>query len=477
MSQAPPEPDPSEHTLEEPVSTHDRVPTGQKIAYGMGVISDHHAMLGVAMFALPFFSDAMGIAPTLVGTALMIARLWDAVTDPLVGSISDNWKGTWGRRKPFIFLGAILTGLFFPVLWFMPEAWGEMPKFTYLVASLLVFYTFYSVFSVPYESLGSELTPSYKERTNVFAIRAYVQQFFNAGIPWYFYLATLIGTVVVGVRFISFGIALVIILAGIMPALFCVERYKKVADRQVKEPVLKSLKSIIRNGPLMIVIGTVAIYLLAIMSGSQMAYYINTYYIYDGDVEMGARLGGLDGTIRIAFAVLGAVCVQWLTRHFDKHHLMVGSVVILFVSFALMYFTFLPGRPYLSLATKPLLAFAESGFWILIISMKADVCDWDEFKFGRRREGVISASVNWFVKLSIAAAMLLGTVVLEHVVGYDVSLEGRQPTEVLEHMKLAYVLIPCSALVVVFFLLLKYPLTHHKLREVRAELETRREAV
>ncbi|MBK1880035.1 MFS transporter [Pelagicoccus mobilis] len=457
------------------IAPEDKVPMKEKIGYGLGVVADHHAMVTLAWFALPFFQDTIGLPAKFVGLFMMLAKAWDAINDPLVGGISDNWRSKFGRRRPFILLGAVATGICFPLLWMIPEEASELTQKIYFGATILLFYTFYSVFSVPYESLGSELTPSYKERTNVFAVRAYVQNIFNPGINWYSYLAVAwFGGLLLGIRNFSWFIGLVIIVAGIMPALFCKERYLDIATKQKKVPVLKSLASVLRNGPLMIVIGTMAIYLLAIMSGGQMSYYLNTYYLYNGDQELGLRLGAIDGTFRIPFYILGAYLVQKLTLKYDKHHLMLGSVGMLFLSFFAMYFLITPENPYLFLITRPFLAIAESGFWILIISMKADVCDWDEYVFGRRREGVISATSNWFNKLFMAIALYLGTLILVDLVGYQEDLGAAQPEGVLENMKLAYIALPCTACAIAFLLLLKYPLNHKRLNDIRIELESRR---
>ena len=101
---------------------NDRVPLKQKISYSMGVVSDHYANVCLAwIFITPFFVDFLGLGASVVGLALAAARCWDAFTDPMVGRLSDACKSPYGRRKPFIFVGAILTGLLFPVIWMVPE--------------------------------------------------------------------------------------------------------------------------------------------------------------------------------------------------------------------------------------------------------------------------------------------------------------------------------------------------------------------
>ena len=145
---------------------NDRVPLKQKISYSMGVVSDHYANVCLTyIFITPFFVDFLGLGAMVVGAALAAARFWDAFTDPMVGRLSDACKSRYGRRKPFIFVGAILTGLLFPVIWMVPETWSTTGTTIYLFVALMLFYSVYSIFSVPYEALGSELTPDYDERS------------------------------------------------------------------------------------------------------------------------------------------------------------------------------------------------------------------------------------------------------------------------------------------------------------------------
>lgn len=539
----------------------DRVPLPQKMAYGMGVVSDHYANVCLSIFFMAFFKDFMGVSAALIGAAMMTARIWDAFTDPMVGVLSDKSKSRFGRRKPFIFVGSILTGLFFPMIWMARESWGQTGIVVYLFCALLMFYTFYSIFSVPYESLGAELTPDYKERTNIFVIRTYVQQTFNLGIMWIFPFATWLAAKpyidgeIGGVRAVSWLIGAMIIGAGILPAIFCVERYGGIAAKQEKTgSFIVEAKTLLQNKPLMIVIGIICTYLLAIIATMNLAYFVNTYYVYGGSIHAGAKLGAIDGTLRFGFALLGAWVIKRLQNKYDKHHMMMACVVILLVAFVGIIFTTIPGRPWLTLTMKPLLAFGEVGFWILIMSMRADVCDWDELKSNRRREGLIAASTNWFTKMTIAAAMLMSGLLLENFVRFDsklsdeakakieqqaavdfatvteeakigieaehgtfvrvfkafgddgsgLPLKGRikeayldggippvtldTVTEELKNKEImakqspgtmrrllySYTIPQIIALIIAFFLLMKYPLTHERLSSIRKDLEERR---
>ncbi|VGO23490.1 MFS transporter [Pontiella sulfatireligans] len=415
----------------EATKPEDRVPFGQKFAYSMGVVSDHYANVCLSMFMTAFFVDFLKLGAAMVGYAMGTARCWDAFTDPVVGTLSDRSKSRFGRRKPFIFVGAILTGLFFPVIWMVPEGWAPAAISAYLFIALLIFYTFYSIFSVPYEALGAELTPDYKERSSIFVVRSVVQQVFNLGIIWIFpfamWLATKawIGGEVNGVRAVSWLIAVMVVVAGIIPALGCVERYREIAKKQEKTEFWTGVKALLRNKPYLIIIGTICTYLFSIIATMNLAYFVNVYYVYGGEIQAGAILGGIDGTLRFFFSVAAAWGIKMLGDRYDKHHMLMGCVTMLMFSFVGIYFTTLPGHPWLTLVMKPFLAIGEVGFWVLVLSMRADVCDWDEHQTGKRNEGLIAASMNWVNKMAITMAVIVSGLLLQNVVKFDSNLNEK----------------------------------------------------
>jgi GPH family glycoside/pentoside/hexuronide:cation symporter len=129
----------------------DRIPFGQKIAFALGGKIDYFATgLTVNTLWMLYFNIGLGIAPALLGLILMILRAWDAISDPLMGNISDNARTRWGRRRPFMFVGAILTAVIYPFLWRPPAGWGEWQVFFYLLFVGWLFFTAYTCFSMPY---------------------------------------------------------------------------------------------------------------------------------------------------------------------------------------------------------------------------------------------------------------------------------------------------------------------------------------
>jgi GPH family glycoside/pentoside/hexuronide:cation symporter len=327
-----------------------------------------------------------------------------------------------------------------------------------------------------------------------------------------------VGGEIGGVRMVSWLIAAMIIFAGVIPAVGCVERYREIAKKQGKAEFWAGVRALLRNKPYMIIIGTICFYLFSIMATMNLAYFVNVYYVYGGEIQAGAILGGIDGTLRFFFSIAAAWGIKQLTHRYDKHHMMIACVWMLLITFIGIYFTTLPGRPWLTLVMKPLLAVGEVGFWVLILSMRADVCDWDEHATGKRNEGLIAATMNWVNKMAITLAMVVSGLLLQYVVGFDSKLEEpvkeqiaieakaeydalpaaqkegedaitlekltrsmeqkavmeKQSPGTMQRLRLSYTMPQVGALIICLFLLYRYPLTHERLMQIRKELEERR---
>ena len=127
----------------------DRIPIGQKIAVGAGGFPFQNGGLIVQYMAQPIFQIFLGLNPALFGLAMTIPRIWDAFTDPIMGRISDRFTSKYGRRRPFVFAGALLMALTFISIWMVPQGLGEMATFLWLTVGSILFFTAYTIYSVP----------------------------------------------------------------------------------------------------------------------------------------------------------------------------------------------------------------------------------------------------------------------------------------------------------------------------------------
>jgi GPH family glycoside/pentoside/hexuronide:cation symporter len=167
-----------------PTAPEDKVPIRQKIAYGMGTTIDMWGNWLYPGIVWPVFNIFLGVPPWLISLALFLNRIFDAFSDPLFGWLSDNTRTRWGRRRPYILVGAGLAGVCLPALVWVSPGWSsshlfgvEIPNyFWYMVVTSAAYITIVSCFNVPWQSLGAELTPDLRERTSVFSYKTAIQK-------------------------------------------------------------------------------------------------------------------------------------------------------------------------------------------------------------------------------------------------------------------------------------------------------------
>jgi len=262
--------------------TADRVALKAKIGWGFGGLADNYIMNSVIQLTMPIYNIALGMDPVRLGIALMVPRIFDAITDPLMGNISDNTRSRWGRRRPYIALGAILSAVLLPLLW-MPPVTTETFMFWYFMILGTLYFLMYTVFVVPYTALGYELSSDYDERTRVLAFRMYIGLIGSFTIPWLYKLCLLpvfAGDVVLGARWVSAIMGLVIIITGILPVVFC--REPKEAQKQEKIKLLDALVSTFQNKPFLVLLISYIIIICGLFTSAALGLYINIYYVCDG---------------------------------------------------------------------------------------------------------------------------------------------------------------------------------------------------
>ena len=155
------------------IRQQDRVSLAKKIAYGLGGPVDIMSVWVLVSIAYPLFNMELQMRPLYVAIILMSLRLWDGVIDPIMGWVSDNARTRWGRRRPFIFVGAILSALTYPLIFWFPEGLSAEQNMFWVIGFGILFYTCFTIWAMPYQSMLMEMTPDYNERTRVTEVRGY----------------------------------------------------------------------------------------------------------------------------------------------------------------------------------------------------------------------------------------------------------------------------------------------------------------
>ncbi len=491
----------------------ERIPFFQKLAFATGVNMDYSVtgMLKGVLW-MPVFNIGFGISPITLGIVMMIFRGWDAFTDPLMGNISDNTHTRWGRRRPYMFIGAFATVLLYPLFWFMPIEWSSSAKSIYLTFSGILFFTAFTSWSMPYYGMQLELTPNYDERSRLTAWMAFFTKAFYLGAGWLLPLVMVVGAlaighpednvgkgaffadflaplqswfssfpgispdlppIVAGIRIVCWLIMLISLCFGLLPALFTKERYyQSLTKKQKREPFWQSIRETLSCKPLWILIAASFLLSFGLQSISTLGQYVNFYYVNHGDLTTGAFIAGWKNTVAVALGFLCLPILVKLGERFDKINIALAVLIIATLMHAMGYFLITPDYPYLQIANGVVETSALGAFYMFLPSMKADVSDYDEYITGRRREGAINAFYSWFVKVAGTMAVGVGGVVLE-LSGFDATI-GDQPQSVLNRMFIMYLCIPILIWVSAIAVLWRFPLNRERARQIRLELEQRR---
>ncbi len=475
-------------TREETALT-DRVPTAQKLAYGLGALTNN--LLGGAIGNMAIILNlGLGMNPATIGWIQGSARLIDAFLDPIMGYVSDHTRSRWGRRKPFLVVGAVLSALVFSSMWQIHAGYSQRFYGWFFFIGTNLFYMALTVYATPFIALGYEMTPDYHERTRIQAYSNVIGQ-----IPWlllswsYAFMENKrwFNSGVEGARTLAIVIGVTAAVFGILPGLFCEEPFYAVAGTRSKGKALPLWQRIgFRIREFMqgfrVTLGNRRFLQLAaatflIFNGfnliAGLGSYVVIFYVFGGDRLAGARYVGLFGTV-LSGCTFGAIlAVTWLSTRIGKKQTFMVSTAIAILGYTLKFFSYQPGSPHWLFVPAPLLAFGLAGLFTTVPAMIADVCDLDELEGGSRREGMFGAVYWWMVKLGTAAALGLSGHLL-NLTGFDQGLGAGQSTSSLFQMRVFEAGLPIAAYVLAIAAMSAYDLDGRKARWIRLELEKRR---
>jgi GPH family glycoside/pentoside/hexuronide:cation symporter len=357
----------------------------------------------------PFFNTALGMNAGLIGVAMIIPRIIDAVIDPFLGNLSDNTSTRWGRRRPYIFIGAILTALCVALIWWAQPGWSQAALFIWLVVVLSLFGIASSVYAVPTEALGFELTDDYNQRTKIQTVKFFFASAIGLAVPWIYWLTLrpVWGGEIAGFRWVYFFVALLIIAFGIVPAVFCRERFKRQAIGE-QPRIRESLREALNNPYFRQIIYIRIANACGMTVFGGMNFYINYYYICQGDKDLATKIGGIGGTLYSTLSFGFLLIIPWLGRTLGKRTALITGLALQLLGALLNPFIQTPAMPYLQMIGVVLAVPAGLMANVFISSFMPDVCDLGERQSGRRMEGTYSAVMGFLTKVE---ATLLGVVV------------------------------------------------------------------
>jgi sugar (glycoside-pentoside-hexuronide) transporter len=422
-----------------------------------------------SIFYLKYATDVLGIAAASMGWILFASRFWDAVSDPLVGFLTDRTRTRFGRRRPWMLAAAIPLGLAIVGLWSPPAFLSDTALVVWVGVCYLLLFTAFTAFSVPYDALGAELTSDYRSRNTLFGYRRLLfgigTLFALGGVALMTQkdLTTEIGRL--ETRELGFAVAAIAALATTVLTIFAALRIRERPDYvgRGSRNLFRAIRDVWSNPAARLLLLVFVLQQFGTTSITMMAPFFIDYVLGEP---------GQIATILVAFMVSALVSIPcWLAaaRHFEKKTLLIVGMSTISVTLVPAFF-FGPGDLSLALVVISAAGFASGGLDVIFPSLEADVIDVDEHRTGERKEGTYFAVWAFAAKTS---GSLVGV-----VVGLALDSAGFVPNaEQSDHVILVIRILWCGLPIILWtagvLLFLRFPLGAAEHAMIRAEIDAR----
>jgi glycoside/pentoside/hexuronide:cation symporter, GPH family len=442
-----------------------------KLAFGVGDTGAAIAA-GVNGFYLnAFLLDVAGLRPSAVAIIFFIAQIWDALNDPLIGSLSDRTRSRFGRRRSWLLFGAVPFGLAFLLHWLVPPLDANGLFWYYLIVAIL-FRTAFTAVNVPYTAMTAEMTDDYDERTE---LNSYRFSFSIIGgmiaIVAQPYIVGAFGSAAVGHAVSASLWAFFMALSALICFAGTFEMPRKNTASE-EYSYTEMLTLVFKNRPFLLVTG---IYLLSWLTLQFVQQFLLLFVRYTMNSEEQFPLYVL--TLQLTAFIFLAIWARVSIRIGKKLTYVIGASIWILAMIAVYFVQ--PGQDNLIF---PIVFFAGIGVstaYLTPWSMLPDVIDYDELQTGQRREGIYYGLFAFLQQAGISLGVAFGNFALE-AAGYINPIGDEivtQPDSVLLALRLIVSFIPAIMLALSIPIALAYPITRERHAEIQAEVARRKNEV
>lgn len=448
----------------------------QRWGIGLGKMVEEAMQNCLHLLTSPILNMTLGVSPAALSTLIFLQRVWDAFIDPVVGSYSDNFRSRWGRRRPLMLVAAPLMASLFVGIWFFPREASTTYLFVHVLIFSLLFYSAYAFYCTPLAGLTLEATDDYHERTRLVSFIFIFGFIANLAVPWLFPATQLsiFPDTITGLRWVTALIGGFFLAAALLSVWLCRERlYAKVAAKQPSLSLWKSI-GLARAVPnFSALVFARFFYTFGYNVVGILALYMNTYYVFGGDVKTSSfAFGFLGGTYHLAGILVSVLIFPPLARRLGKLRVFQLSTLVLVGGCLSKLVLYRPGEPWWQFIVLGANGVATAGMNLSSYAMLGDIADNDELINGVRREAMLGAIVAWIEKAGRSLGMLLSGFILVWI-GFDAKL-GMQSQTTLELMKYSYVVLPMFGALAALFLTRKISLSEDEAYATTAALAERR---
>lgn len=453
----------------------EKLPLWRKIGYGVGDIYGGGSSVVVNFFYLIFLTDVVRISPALAGTVILISKVYDSVTDPFEGVLSDRTRTRLGRRRPYLLAGIPLIFLSFMALFYPYSTANVTARFALVISSYLFFSTVVSIVMLNYNALQAEITLDYDERTSLSSMRIFFSTLASiaaALLPLEIvkqFADVRQGYVVMGLVFGAFFA---------LPFIFTFLAVRERKDFQKPPEKFDWRIAFVEPFKMRTFVYALLMYLFAFVAAdtvSNIVVFFMKYYLLRGD-----EANYVAGTL-LVFQVISLPFYSWLSKRTSKPTGFVAGALIWLVT---MLFSFLvkPDQPvWVIYLFAAMVGLGTGGVVVMMYAIFPDIPDVDELVSGERREGIYSALVTLIRKMSSAVAIFLVGLTIERA-GYIAPIEDvvDGATQLIEQpqsegfiwvLRVIFAFVPIVLVLVSLLFARRYPLTpdvHERLNRVLA---------
>jgi GPH family glycoside/pentoside/hexuronide:cation symporter len=469
------------------IKSKGKVPMGQKIAFGMGMLANPMFPAALGIFMVVLVKD-LGFEGWQWSLIYFLPRIFDSFTDPIMGFISDNTKSKWGRRRQYVLIGALIMGITFVIMWQLYRENGITYNFSYFMLWSFAFYLGLTIFSVPYVAMGYEMSNDFHERTNIMAVAQWIGQWAWVIAPWFWvimYDPKWFPSADVATRTLALWVGIACMILAMIPAFFI--KSESTLDKDYAPLTMSNIggslteifdgfKEAFRSVPFRRLCVATFFIFNAFNTVAAFSFFIIVYYLFNGDAGgagIWPTLFGSLGAIITTFLVIPIVA--WMSKRMEKKQAFLISQGISVFGYILLWFLFVPGKPYMFLFALPFFSFGIGSLFTLMMSMTADVIDLDELNTGKRREGVFGAIYWWMVKFGFAIAGGLSGLIFV-LVGFDTTPGAEQTEEAITGLRIFFSGVPVLGTLAAIYIMKDYSVSEERANEIREELERRKNA-
>lgn len=442
-----------------------RVSLGTRIAYSLPAFGLAVVGLPVYVYMPKFYTDVVGVPVAAVGAILLAVRVFDAVSDPLIGALSDRTRTRFGRRRPWIAFGVLPLALCIGLLFAPPEL-APGAATVWFGCAVFALFLFWTVVTVPYEALGVEISFDYDERTSILALRdglLLLGTVIAVLSPFLLRVAGDIPEDAAGerVRFQRFAVVYVPLVV-----VLCAWAVARVGERAARPApatgAIEGLGSALRNRPFGVLLASYTVAAFGSNLPATLILFYVEYVLQDQRAEPFLLLYFVTGVVLLPFWV-------WLARRIEKRTAWIAAMAINTGAFFGVFFLG-PGQGDLYALLVILSGVGFGGTLAIPSAMQADVIDYDELLSGRRREGVFIGT--WSIARKLAAALGVGVALLAlGSSGYQPKVE--QTPEAVFTLRVLYALVPSLLNLAAIGIALAYPIDRLRHRMILAAIDAR----